>query len=47
LRVERFTKAGGQLADAEEAVRILKAECDALGRVLAAYRPAAAPPQME
>jgi PAS domain S-box-containing protein len=47
LRVERFATTGGQLADAEEAVRELERECETLGIVLTAYRPANGPPQEE
>ena len=40
LRVERFATASGQVTDAEEAVSDLERECEALGQVLTAYRPA-------
>ena len=46
-RVERLVRAGGQLADAEEAINALERECDVLGRVLAACRPTDCTPQNE
>lgn len=46
LRVERLT-AGGELVEAAEAVRELERECEALRKVLTAYRPAGGPPQDE
>jgi HPt (histidine-containing phosphotransfer) domain-containing protein len=47
VRVERFERPGGQLADAEKAVQALAQQCEILANTLALYRSAADPKDVD